>query len=230
MVTAPRRSPRRRSSEEVQTRILDAARELFAAQGYRSTTTKEIALKAGVAEPLIFSNFGSKAKLFEATIVQPFTAAISDFADSWTKHPATVEQAEEISRQMLIRLFDLSMANRDIIRLLLAAQVDSDDPLQAIAETVSRSLAGLLESVQQPSVLEETGRFFELEDPECTVAAALGMVLSVVILDDWLFPSGKRRPGRARQLGAMQRLLLHGIYPERPPSVAPSPPPETGTR
>ncbi|MBP1996814.1 TetR/AcrR family transcriptional regulator [Paenibacillus eucommiae] len=47
-------------------RILLAAINLMAEKGYDSTTTKEIALAAGVNEVTIFRHFGTKEKLLEA--------------------------------------------------------------------------------------------------------------------------------------------------------------------
>jgi len=46
--------------------ILTAARDLFAEKGFTSSTTKEIAKKAGVNEVTIFRYFKTKENLFEA--------------------------------------------------------------------------------------------------------------------------------------------------------------------
>jgi len=40
--------------------VLDAAQELFAAQGYVSTTVEQIADRAGVSKPTVFASVGSK--------------------------------------------------------------------------------------------------------------------------------------------------------------------------
>ena len=61
----------RRPRGEPRRLLLDAARDLFARQDYRSTTTREIAEAAGVIEPLLFRHFGSKAALFRETKVVP---------------------------------------------------------------------------------------------------------------------------------------------------------------
>lgn len=47
-------------------KLLLAAIELMAEKGYESTTTKEIAVAAGVNEVTLFRHFGSKQKLLEA--------------------------------------------------------------------------------------------------------------------------------------------------------------------
>src|SRR5258706_15293189 len=74
------RSPRvRRTSAEVRRLILDAAQALFAANGFRGTSTREIAQTAGVAEVLLFRNFGSKAELYSTAVVLP----LAEFLDGW---------------------------------------------------------------------------------------------------------------------------------------------------
>ncbi|QSE97365.1 TetR/AcrR family transcriptional regulator [Fulvivirga lutea] len=51
---------------EKQEKILNAALELFAEEGYGSTSTSKIAKKAGVSEGLIFRHFTNKEGLLEA--------------------------------------------------------------------------------------------------------------------------------------------------------------------
>lgn len=46
-----------------QEKILNAALELFAIQGYAATSTSKIAKKAGVSEGLIFKHYGNKKNL-----------------------------------------------------------------------------------------------------------------------------------------------------------------------
>jgi AcrR family transcriptional regulator len=43
--------------------VLDAARELFVAQGYVATTVDEIAARAGVSKPTVFAAVGSKSAI-----------------------------------------------------------------------------------------------------------------------------------------------------------------------
>jgi AcrR family transcriptional regulator len=49
-------------------KIVDAAFGLFSQKGYLGTTTKEIALHAGVSEVTLFRHFGSKESIFEEVI------------------------------------------------------------------------------------------------------------------------------------------------------------------
>src|SRR6476620_1423645 len=91
----------RRPRGEPRRLLLDAARELFAQQDYRSTTTREIAERAGVAEHLLFRNFGSKAALFREALVAPFTDLVDEFSENWpTIVPETADE-EEIGSDFL---------------------------------------------------------------------------------------------------------------------------------
>src|SRR5262245_43759319 len=77
----PRATRRRRG--EPRRLLLTAGRELFSAQGYSVTSTREIAERAGVSETLLFRHFGSKAGLFREALALPFVEFIQDFSERW---------------------------------------------------------------------------------------------------------------------------------------------------
>jgi len=54
----------RLSAPDRRKKLLTAALELFSRQGYRGTTTREIARRAGVSEALLFRHFPSKEDLY----------------------------------------------------------------------------------------------------------------------------------------------------------------------
>jgi len=61
-------SPTRLTAADRRKQILRVAITLFAHQGFKGTTTKEVAAKAGVTEALIFRHFPSKEELYWAVI------------------------------------------------------------------------------------------------------------------------------------------------------------------
>ncbi|WP_393055278.1 TetR/AcrR family transcriptional regulator [Streptomyces sp. LN549] len=69
MTTRPTsRTDRRRATEA---RILDSARELFAAKGFDRTTIRAVAASAGVDPALVMQYFGSKRGLFTQAVQAP---------------------------------------------------------------------------------------------------------------------------------------------------------------
>ncbi len=132
----PRGAPRRL--------LLDAARDLFARQDYRSTTTREIAEKAGVAEHLLFRQFGSKAALFREALVVPFTSFVDDFHQTWRSVVPEETDEDELAEQFIGALYDLIVEHRGLVMTLLTSDALSEDEL---AETgiadIDRALAVL---------------------------------------------------------------------------------------
>ena len=66
-------------------RLLDAAEELFAAQGFAATTTREIAERAGTSRGMVFYHFPSKEALLETLLAErspqaDLTAILHDHA------------------------------------------------------------------------------------------------------------------------------------------------------
>src|SRR5436190_3528150 len=58
----------RMAGEDRRQQIIDVAVQLFSQKGFRGTTTKEIALAAGVNEAIIFRHFATKRELYTAII------------------------------------------------------------------------------------------------------------------------------------------------------------------
>ena len=56
---------RRDAAARTRQAVLDAARELFAAQGYTATTIEQIAGRAGVSKPTVFAAVGSKQAILK---------------------------------------------------------------------------------------------------------------------------------------------------------------------
>lgn len=66
---APRR-PARTSGPERRAGLIEAAASLFAADGFKGTTTKQVAKAAGVSEALLFKYFPTKRALYAAILAE----------------------------------------------------------------------------------------------------------------------------------------------------------------
>jgi AcrR family transcriptional regulator len=198
----------RRPSEEIRTLLLDAARELFLRNGYEATTTKEIALAAGVAEPLIFSNFGSKADLFRQTIVAPFEEFARSYVQLWQAASPDATDWERI--ESFVRgLLDLTERNRAVLLSAIAAGRGDE---RAAAKEVAAAF-------KQIYAIDESLHGWHF-DAASVLAATVGMVMSTVLLDELVFPDGTERPSREVMVEELTRLILHGVShepPARPP-------------
>jgi AcrR family transcriptional regulator len=202
----------RRGGDEVRDLVLRAAHHLFSEQGYHGTTTRQIADVAGVGESVLFRNFGSKAELFETTIVSPFSDFVNNWAKTWNVSVTSQSDPAEVARSFVRGFYGLASEHKELFRTLVAARVKGGEPaLAEVAARVSSKLADILRTVE--TVLREHGaaRHFRELDPPVTVAVSVGSVLSLVLLEDWLFPSDRRRPGKGRQIEEAAQMLLYGV-------------------
>jgi len=68
---APRRRLPRAAREQ---QLLDVAEQVFAEQGYSAASMDDIAIRAGVTKPVLYSHFGSKEGLVVACVAKTGTA------------------------------------------------------------------------------------------------------------------------------------------------------------
>lgn len=134
----------RRPRGEPRRLLLDAARELFSCQDYRSTTTREIAEAAGVIEPLLFRHFGSKAALFRETMVVPFTSFVDDFGRTWQEVVPEETDEDELAGLFVGQLYDVFVEHQGLVLTLLASEgLNEEETAEAGIGDIRRALAVL---------------------------------------------------------------------------------------
>ena len=164
----------RRSSAEVRSRIESAAVALFAERGYGNATTREIARRAEVAEPVIFRIYPTKQALFDAAVLQPFEEFISAYMTRWLAAPAPGGNPEEVLQQFVEELHDLVRQNRQLVAALASS-----------GSLTVRTQPVLAKLEKMGTVIAQThGLPF---DPKLSVRIAAVMVVAVTLLEDELF-------------------------------------------
>ena len=196
----------RRAPDEVRRLLLESARSLFAAKGYAGASTRDIATQAGVSEALLFRHFGTKAKLFERAILDPINDFIHQYVEQWRARTAADHTPEGISFAYVDGFYRLLSENRELVLALVTAQA-----YESIKELNEASpLSRLMDELEQVASREAELRGFKF-DVHISTRLVAGMVMSMALLDEWLFPSGKRRPSRQRIVNEMVAFMLHGL-------------------
>ncbi|MGH7515868.1 MAG: TetR/AcrR family transcriptional regulator [Gemmatimonadales bacterium] len=90
----------RRDGEATRQRLLRAALELFTSNGFRATTTPEIAERAGVAEGTIYRHFSGKEHLLNEVFRAAHRWASGLVAETDGPHPPQ-ERLQRIGRRLL---------------------------------------------------------------------------------------------------------------------------------
>ncbi|MBF6195903.1 TetR/AcrR family transcriptional regulator [Nocardia implantans] len=142
-MTEPAKSRRAEYAEATRAAIIDAARELFARQGYFATTVDEIAKQARVAPATVYAVGGGKQGLLRTLV------------DLWSEAPVVAETLErqetltdpgEIVRHAAATVRSMRENYGDIMRVVLATaphNAEAGDALRIATKRYRDAIAAL---------------------------------------------------------------------------------------
>jgi AcrR family transcriptional regulator len=200
------RTTRRRRGEARQL-LLEAGHELFARQGFTNTSTREIADRAGVAEPLLFRHFGAKVGLFREALVGPFLEFVEDFRSKWDTGTLAPLDDEEIIRQFVGDLYELFQLHRGLVLTLWASDAQSlkDFAGSGIFDDIDRGMH-VLQTIGTAETVRRKRR--PAYDSDLNIRVLLAMIAGVAISEnvrDVTLP-----PSRADIIEELVQTILHG--------------------
>jgi len=119
------RSPRREEqAAETRRRIVDAARELFGAQGYAGTSLAAIAERAGVSVPTVYNSVGGKPGLLAA--LNEVVDETGDVAAIGRRIGTTTDPVEVVQLTARLRRLLMEGAGDIVVVISEAAAADPD--------------------------------------------------------------------------------------------------------
>lgn len=196
----------RRPRGEPRRLLLDAARDLFARQDYRRTTTREIAEAAGVAEHLLFRNFGSKAALFREALVVPFTSFVDAFSETWRSVVPEETDEDELAGQFVGQLYDLFVEHRGLVMTLWASDaLDEEELAGAGIADVERALSVLGRISAEGMDI----RGMRPSHPDLAAHSTVAMIAGMAAFRSSFF--GARQPSRQAIVDELTQAVLHGF-------------------
>lgn len=167
----------RASGQERQASLISTAASLFAANGFKGTTTKEIAKAAGISEALLFKYFPTKRALYAAILAEK--AQYSGLRE------AVEEAAEKRDDE---RLFTLLASYRirkgadpTLFRLLLFSALEGHEMSEMFFQQQYRAFHELLAGYIRRRI--EEGAFRSV-DPLLAARAFFGIIIHHRLLHD----------------------------------------------
>ncbi len=170
------KAPRQRvPATERRDALIEAAVHEFAHGGLHGTPVDRIARRVGVAQPYVFSLFGSKRELFLAAVQRGFGLIADSFTEAAEEFdPAVALPDTDVLSAMGDRYVELLESHRDYLMLQHQAYAACDD--EVIRERVRASYAALVAHVSRLSGAdsERLDDFFRY-GMWLNVAAAMGV-------------------------------------------------------
>ena len=208
---------------ETQRRLVDAALDVFAERGYEGATTAQIAARAGVAEKTLFANFGSKERLYQATLEPAAILATMLPEAIRTLAPVFASPPDDL-RALLGAIFanraDFAANHRRQVRLLAQHLVMRPESVIALTGAFHERIAPVAVPLIEHLVAKGAVRG---DVPPLTLIRILATSLVGYLLTRTVF-----RPDLAwddnLEIDHMIRVLTEGMVPRRPKGAAPAKP------
>jgi AcrR family transcriptional regulator len=188
---------------ETQTRILQAARRLFARQGYDGTTTRELAQAAGVAEGTIFRHFENKKAILIEVATQGWVEILTDLLTELSEMGSYKAIAQVMRRRML----NLHQ-NADLMRVcFMEAQFHPDLREQIQTEVISK-MTDVAEAFFETAM--DQGVYRRM-NPRTVAQVFLGMFTVAGFSRDTIMPESSSPQAMLEMAEGMADIFLNGV-------------------
>jgi AcrR family transcriptional regulator len=198
---------RRRGRGEARREIIEAARVLYAQRGYDNTSMRDVAQLSDTSEALIYRSVGNKEQLFREAVLEPYEEFVSSFVRRWEAEPTPLSN-ENMMSTFIGQLYGLLSDRRELILALVSANAFSEPRIHPPGGS---ALNDALNALTGHAEGEAELRGFEDIDVGLGVRCVVGLVMSFVVLDDWLLPQGADAPGRAHLISELTGFALGGL-------------------
>lgn len=186
--------------------IVDAAAQLFAEVGFRGGTTRELAKRVGVSEPVLYEHFQTKSELY---------AAIIDDASQQGFHEGRA-QLEQLAQSADARTFFSRLAtliveyhaeHPNFLRLILFSALEKHE----LSEHIFECQGQVIHRIVADFIRRQTaaGTFREV-DAALAARSFLGTVLHYSIFDQH-FGFKLVRASSKRAIDSMVDIFIHGL-------------------
>ncbi len=139
--------PLRADARRNRAKVLEAAEEVFAAQGL-AVPIDEVARRAGVGVGTVYRHFPTKQALFEAIVVAHIEALVEK-----GEGLCTAEDPGTVLFTFISELVDLAVKKKDLSDELARAGVESEQLVGGVKERLERCFDVLLERAQGSGVV-----------------------------------------------------------------------------
>lgn len=166
------------AAEDRRQQILDVAVQLFSQKGFRGTTTKEIALAAGVNEAIIFRHFATKSELYSAIMDQKAKSAAVQAMQSVFDEAMERRDDRQVFESLAFHLFEFHEQDDMAMRILLYSALEGHELAEMIYRNhIAKTHRQLAEYIKKRIA---DGAFRKV-DAMTSVRAFMGMLINHVM-------------------------------------------------
>jgi AcrR family transcriptional regulator len=204
--------PARMAAEDRRRQIVEVAAQLFSQKGFRGTTTKEIALAAGVNEAIIFRHFATKSDLYAAIIDQKACADDVQALEAEVEGLMGRRDDRGLFEAIAHHILDFHDRDETFMRLLFYSALEGHELSDLFFRNhASKHFSDIADYVRRRVADGD----FRPVDPMTAARAFIGMVVYHAQLKK-LFPGSVRGLSNRRMAERLTDIFLSGTLAPRP--------------
>jgi AcrR family transcriptional regulator len=177
--------------------LLQAAQDVFVAQGFHAAAMDDIADRAGVSKPVLYQHFPGKRELYLALLEQH----VDELTDRVASAMADTEDNRARVDAAVGAYFDFVDAEGEAFRLVFESDLRNDEDVRAVVDRGARTCVEAIAEV----IAGDTG-----SDPEQALLLASGLTGLAETSARWWLPR-KGSVARDRAVALMSALAWRGI-------------------
>lgn len=190
---------------ETSKRILQAARQLFARQGYDATTTKDLAHAAGVAEGTVFRHFPNKKAILVEVATQGWIEILTDLLTELSEMGSYKAVAQVMRKRMLN-----FRKNGDLLRVCFLEAQFHPELRDRIQSEVIAKMTDVAEAFFETAM--DKGVYRRM-NPRLVAQVFLGMFAVAGFSYDTLMAPGASPHAMQDMAEGLADIFLNGVLP-----------------
>ena len=201
------------TADERRLQILQIAVQLFSQRGFRGTTTREIALAAGVSEAMVFRHFATKHELYAAILDFVSCNSALDNLDECCGEAIAAKNDFDVFYKLGLDILRNHEKDTEFMRLLMHSALEGHELAAMFFDNyivkVYNFLSDYIKQRQLDGVMREV-------DPNLVVRGFMGMVIHHS-LNNTLWDANGRLLKISNEAAARQftEILLNGVKSNR---------------
>jgi AcrR family transcriptional regulator len=202
----------RMSGDERRSQILQVAIKLFSQNGFRGTTTKEIARAAGVSEAMVFRHFATKHELYHAILDHKACEGRAVNPMEMICEALTAKDDEQVFYQMILNALKKHEGDPQFMRLLFHSALEGHELADIFIE---ENIVPIYEFMSAYiAQRQKDGAIRPNINPRVIVRAIVGMMIHHA-LNNSLWDKKRRLLDISNEEAAKNftEILLQGIKP-----------------
>jgi AcrR family transcriptional regulator len=201
-------NPKRRiSSEDRREQIVNVAAELFSKNGFKGTTTKEIAERVGVCEAIIFRHFPTKQELYSSILDHKSKECLKQLYYN-CEELMQCRDDRGVFMAMAVEMLEIHRKDQTLLRLLFYCALENHDMAKSFFDTTARRARARVSSYIKQRV--EEGAFRKI-NPSVAARSFFSLVMNRAIVRN-LFQDSQWLKSSSREAASeITDIFLNGI-------------------